>query len=318
MPKNIIICSDGTGNEYGENNTNVVKAYQAFVRDQDQIACYDPGVGTFDVLGHTIGKKVGYILGLGFGWGLGKNIEDQYAYLMDHYMPGDNVFLFGFSRGAYTARAFAGMLFKCGLLERGSTNLIPYVSKLYNTRNNLEIAKGFKDTYCRECKPYFIGVWDTVGSLGHVYCRRRFFDATLHETTYGYHAVSIDERRKKFPVSLWDENKKKPGQTIEQVWFAGVHSDVGGSYPERGLSDTALHWMLLKAKGAGIRLRPGWEENVRPSPTDKDAQHESRKGLWRIWRPVQRTIPKGALIHESVKKRMEAGISYDPPNLPKD
>ena len=91
MGKNIIICCDGTGNEYGENNTNVVGAYEAFVRDQEQIAFYDPGVGTFDVLGRTIGKKVGYLLGLLFGWGLEKNleknIEDAYAYLMEHYDP---------------------------------------------------------------------------------------------------------------------------------------------------------------------------------------------------------------------------------------
>ena len=262
MGKNIIICCDGTGNEYGTNNTNVVGVYEAFVRDQDQLAFYDPGVGTFDVLGRTLGEKVGYLLGLGFGWGLQKNIEDAYAYLMDHYEPkkNDRIYLFGFSRGAYTARSLAGMLFKCGLLQKGSHNLLPYASKMYNTKGNDDTAEGFKETYCHTCEPHFIGVWDTVASLGRIY-GGRFFDDKLRgkNIKFAYHAISIDEKRKKFPVSRWDETKERPPElTIEQVWFPGVHSDVGGWYPEKGLSDSALKWMLLKAKAAGIHLRDGW------------------------------------------------------------
>ena len=298
-----------------------MRVYEAFVRDQEQIAFYDPGVGTFDVLGRTIGKEVGYLLGLGFGWGLEKNIEDAYAYLMEHYEPNsaDRIYLFGFSRRAFTARSLAGMLFKCELLQKGSHNLLPYVSKVYNTSGNDDIAQGFKNTYCHECKPYFIGVWDTVATLGHFY-GKRFFDAKLHgEVKFGYHAISIDEKRKKFAVRLWDETKKRPKQRIEQVWFGGVHSDVGGGYPERGLSDSALKWMLLKAQAAGIRLRDGWDskEKIDPDPTDKDLQHESRQGFYRLWWKVQRKIPEQALIHQSVFDRMNVGIGYNPLNLPK-
>ncbi len=130
MPKNIIICSDGTGNEFGETNTNVVGVFKAIVRNQEQVAFYDPGVGTFDVLGRTIGKKVGYLMGFAFGWGVQKNIEDAYEYLMNQYEPGDHVYLFGFSRGAFTVRSLAGMLTKCGLLQKGSKNLLPYASEM--------------------------------------------------------------------------------------------------------------------------------------------------------------------------------------------
>ena len=239
---------------------------------------------------------------------------------MDHYEPGsdDRIYLFGFSRGAFTARSLAGMLFKCGLLQKGSHNLLPYVSKLYNTGGNDDIAKGFKNTYCHECKPYFIGVWDTVASLGHFYGKRLFDDKLRGQIMFGYHAVSIDEKRKKFPVNLWDDTKKQRKQTIEQVWFAGVHSDVGGWYPKRGLSDSALKWMLLKADAAGIRLRDGWDskEKINPDPTDKDLKHESREGFYRLWRKVQRTIPEDALIHQSVFERIDAGIGYNPSNLP--
>ena len=316
MSKNIIICCDGTGNEYGDRNTNVVGLYQSLIRDQDQIAFYDPGVGTFDILGKTIGNKIGIMLGKGFGWGLQKNIEDAYMYLMNRYWPGDKVYLFGFSRGAFTVRCLAGMLFKCGLLQKGSNNLIPYASKIYNTQNNENIAAGFKETYCHECKVYFIGVWDTVASLGYFY-GKKFFNAKLNGVvSYGYHAVAVDEKRKKFPVSLWDESRKEPGQTIEQVWFPGVHSDVGGSYPERGLSDGALKWMLQKAIDAGMLIKPDWEKNINPDPKDIKAQHESRKNIWKLWPKVDRQIPENAKIHQSTFDRIEANIGYAPPNLP--
>ena len=225
MPKNIITCCDGTGNEYGQHNTNVVKLYEAIVRDANQIAFYDPGVGTFSILGRELGRRVGIVLGKAFGAGVQQNIEDAYRYLMDRYEPEDKVFLFGFSRGAFTVRALAGMLNRCGLLEKGSVNLVPYASRIYNNRARHAVAPDFKQTYCHECHPHFIGVWDTVGSMGWFW-GRKFFDATLHEDVrYAYQAVSIDEQRRKFPPSLWHEPVGQ--ERIEQVWFAGVHSDVG-------------------------------------------------------------------------------------------
>ena len=313
--KNIVVCCDGTGNEYGRNNTNVVKLYQSVICDLEQIAFYDPGVGTFSFLGRELGRRAGILLGKAFGAGLQQNVEDTYRYLMERYQDGDKVFLFGFSRGAFTVRALAGMLHKCGLLQKGSNNLIPYASKIYNKRNNQDIASGFKRTYCHECKPYLIGVWDTVGSMGWFW-GKKFFDTKLNEdVTYGYHAVSIDEKRKKFPVSLWDEQRKKDHQTIEQVWFPGVHSDVGGSYTETGLSDIALKWMLENAKNRGLHLREGWVDNLKPDPSDPI--HESRKRFWRIWRPTVRNIPSSAKIHESVfKRRDNPKNDYQPDNLP--
>lgn len=315
MEKNIIICCDGTGNEYGHNNTNVVKLYEAIVRNSEQIAFYDPGVGTFSHLGRELGRRVGIWLGKAFGAGLQQNIEDAYRYLMERYQNGDKIFLFGFSRGAYTVRALAGMLHKCGLLQKGSNNLIPYASNIYNKQNNQDIASGFKRTFCHECKPYLIGVWDTVGSMGWFW-GKKFFDTTLNEdVSYGYHAISIDEKRKKFPVSLWDEEQKKEHPIIEQVWFPGVHSDVGGSYTETELSDIALKWMLKNAQERGLRLMEGWENNLRPDPSGPI--HESRKGLWRIWRPVVRHLPQSAKIHVSVSERMKnLENKYQPQNLP--
>ena len=308
MTKNIVVCCDGTGNEYGDHNTNVVGAFEKIVRDRDQIAYYDPGVGTFNFLGETVGKKVGTLMGTAFGYGLRQNLEDAYEYLMNRYQPDDKVYLLGFSRGAFTVRAFAGMIHKVGLLQKGSKNLIPYAIKTYLEGGDEEVAAGFKNAFSHECKPYYIGVWDTVGSLGY-WLGRRFFDATLNsDVAYGYHAVAIDEKRKKFPVSLWDEDKKIPQQTIEQVWFAGVHSDVGGWYDERGLSDIALLWMMQRAEAAGLRLREDWRQGLDPNPLG--TMHESRSGAWKIWPKVRREIPDAALIHDSVIRRMAEMSDY--------
>lgn len=314
MSKNIVICYDGTGNEYGEHNTNVVRTFEAIVRDKKQIGFYDPGVGTISFIGRTLGRKIGTLMGKAFGYGFTENIEDGYEYVMENFVPGDRLFVFGFSRGAFTARCLAGMVCKVGILQKGSRNLIPYATRIYTTQDNLSVANGFKQTYSHPCAPYFVGVWDTVAALGH-FLGRQFPNNRLHPTVkYGYHAVSLDERRKKFPVSLWAEEGVPPDQTIEQTWFAGVHSDVGGWYEERGLSDTALVWMLKKAEAAGLRLRDGWRANLSPDPNG--AIHESRVGFWRLWRPVARPIPdEWRKIDESVYSRWETG--HYQRNLPK-
>ncbi len=203
MPKNIVICSDGTGNEFGDNNTNVVKLFSVVKCDQNQVAFYDPGVGTLGTWGRSKwARSLSRFIMQGTGGGIRRNVEDAYVYLMNQFESGDQLFLFGFSRGAYTVRALAGMLYKVGLLQVGSNNLIPYAWKMYD--KNERLCDEFKKTYSRICKPYFIGVWDTVGSVFGK--RKRFLDATLNpDVSYAYHAVAVDERRKKFPVSLWDE-----------------------------------------------------------------------------------------------------------------
>jgi len=314
VSKNIVVCYDGTGNEYGRNNTNVVGTFEAILRDQDQIAFYDPGIGTFSFLGRALGRRFGTMMGKAFGYGLAENIEDGYEYLMDHFLPDDKLFIFGFSRGAFTARCLVGMLCKVGILQKGSRNLIPYATEVYTTQGNEDVAEGFKRTYCHPCAPHFVGVWDTVASLGHVLAKQ-FPNNRLHQSVrYGYHAVSLDEQRKKFLVSLWDEADLPEGQTIDQTWFAGVHSDVGGWYTERGLSDIALIWMLEKAEAVGLRLKPDWKSSLHPDPMG--IMHESRLGFWRLWRPAPRKSSRDwRKIHDSVYLRQQTG-GY-PRNLPK-
>ena len=168
MGKNIVICCDGTGNEISQDCTNIIEIYRIMHRNiPKQTTFYDAGVG-------TCRAKVDNSMGNAFGWGLQKNIEDAYRFLMDKYEDGDKVFLFGFSRGAHTARCLAGMIYKCGLLYSGSDNLVEYASKIYNNRKSTLEAKKFKEIFCRPVPIHFIGVFDSVAALGWLYGKRFF------------------------------------------------------------------------------------------------------------------------------------------------
>ena len=315
--KNIVICCDGTGNEYGRNNTNVVECFSLAVQNDRQIAFYDPGVGTggWEYNEETKGLKAKSDLATGRG--LQKNVEDAYSYLMETYEEDDRLYLFGFSRGAFTVRSLAGMLHKCGLLRPDNDNLLEYASKIYGTKGNDDIAAGFKATFSRACPVHFIGVWDTVKSL-LLNAGKRWYDARLNpEVKFGYQALSIDEKRRDFPPSLWDQRRKSADQTIEQVWFAGVHSDVGGWYDERGLANVSLRWMMAKAVACDMEVDRERLGEYRPDP--HDSIHESYDGFWTFRGSQTRKIPEGALVHESVLERMEtARNKYAPRNLPRD
>jgi len=313
--KNIVICCDGTGNEYGKNNTNVVELYSVARNCAEQITFYDPGVGTG---GWEYEESTGELRSKSdqaTGFGLMNNVLDAYRFLMGAYAPGDRVYLFGFSRGAFTVRSLAGMLHKVGLLRQGNDNLVEYAAKLYNTTDNSDIAAGFRRTFTVPCPVYFIGVWDTVESLV-LNAGKKFHDTTLHpDIKFGYQALAIDEVRRDFPPCLWNPANIATGQIIEQVWFAGVHADVGGWYDERGLSNIALNWMLAKARACGLLLD---EQGTGRFQGDAHAKlHKSYSGFWRFRGRRVRKIPPGSHVHRSVVKRMErAANRYRPKNLP--
>ena len=370
MPKNIVVCCDGTGNEFGDSNSNVVKLASTLVIDEHQVSYYHPGVGTMGSPNarNWLQKKWDVIRGLAFGFGITFCISDAYHYLMQTYEPGDQIYLFGFSRGAYTARALGGLLHMYGLLHKGNEGLIPYITEKFATRtketqgmsHTLEVAEGFKQTFCQDVLLHFVGVWDTVSSVGWISDPVVIpFTANNPIMKIGRHAVSIDERRCFFRDNLWGKpfQPREPGfrvrQDIKQVWFSGVHSDVGGSYPEgeSGLSKITLEWMLREATLAGLRIHDDEARRVlgvgppapfvRPDPTD--GQHESLTGAWWVveflphfkydkrkgrphwsWPPLgeHRHLPIDssthrnlAVLHESVFDRLQNVPEYRPPNL---
>ena len=341
MQRNIVLCCDGTGNEYGVRNTNVLRLYAVLEKSDRQLTYYNPGVGTLSAptVWSRIGKDLSKLAGLAFGAGIIGDIEEAYSFLMNHYQESDRIFIFGFSRGAYTARAVAALIAKCGLLNKGNDNLVPYATKIFRYENRPEIYRGFRKAFSRRCMVHFLGLWDTVKSVGWVYDPVSFqFTANNPVVRTVRHALAIDERRAFFRQNLWGE--VRPYQNIKQVWFAGAHSDVGGGCPaeESGPSDIALDWMIREAQPdllidqARLKslLPPGAVSIDRPKIHDslkgwwKAAEYLPRtyrdpagnwKRRWKIYAGERRFIADGSLIHESVVARKKAG-GYNPPNLP--
>ncbi len=326
--KNIVVFSDGTCNETDKGYpTNVLKLYKMIERRKKrQVAFYDPGVGT----------NLYKVTGSALGYGISKNIRECYEFIVDYYQPGDKIFLFGFSRGAYTVRSLGGLIKKAGILKRQYRHESEAAFKIYKKKNNKADTIKFRNEYCWQSQEgidpskaiYFIGVWDTVSALGipliafkslNPFSNRKhgFHDAHLCENVkYGYQALSIDEPRKIFAPEIWKESHVE-GQTVEQVWFAGVHSNIGGGYRRSGLSDISLKWMIGKAKSAGLFFWDNYEDRVLMSPDSTGKIYNPREKFGVLYIKAVRKIPENSQIHETVFQRIKDEDSlYKPTNIP--
>jgi uncharacterized protein (DUF2235 family) len=380
MEKNIVICCDGTGNEINANLTNVLKLFRIVERNESQRVYYDPGIGT---LGESdpwsrLRRNAKGVFGLATGYGLDGNILGAYEFLVQNYEEDDNIYLFGFSRGAYTVRVLAGFTHLIGLLDPDQSNIYDYALAAYKRaaeQADLSVAWHFRRiAKAQSVTIKFLGVWDTVASV-LVPRKDRLFVPSLLTLPYTRtnpsvemfrHAIAIDERRRMFRLNRWTEPQEyvpnqfaKPDppqqQDIKQVWFAGVHADIGGGYPETegGLSKFPLDWMIEEAKRAGLRINTAMRNHLvlgrerqgsthRYVPPDSDGHlHDSMTAGWRPleWIPKSakwkespqrrsfagwylprgepRPIPDGALIHHSaIARRDREGSTYRPPNLP--
>lgn len=360
MPKNIVVLSDGTGQEGGKGrDTNVYKVFRMLEdRTERQIVFYDQGIGTDQY------KIAGSVAGAGFT----ENILQCYQFIYENYNAGDKIFLFGFSRGAATVRSLANFIHYFGVLPKSRPELIKQAYGIYKggrededtssikapqnlAEQGMQSLAELRDTITRGtplsekaerfvhehpnqwASIEFLGVWDTVPALGLPGAvidtfvnyipgwRHRYHDFALHPSVKNAHqALSIDDDRKWFQPTIWDTYNKEY-QEVEQVWFSGSHTDVGGGFREPGLSDIVLEWMVQKAVEHGLKLylasRKYWNFCIAPDPTDE--WHPPRAGAGRIYPGKQRTWPESAQknigkprIHASVLKRVENVEGYDP------
>jgi uncharacterized protein (DUF2235 family) len=383
MPKNIVVCCDGTGNEIGINLTNVLKLFRITEHSERQRVYYDPGVGTLgesDAWSRLKSNAKG-VFGLVTGYGLDDNILGAYQFIVRNYEDGDDIYLFGFSRGAYTVRVVAGFLHLVGLVHPDQSNIAGYALAAYKRvgeQGDFNIAWNFQRVGKARRVPIkfvgvFVGVWDTVASV-IVPRPDRFYVPSLLTLPYTRtnssvevfrQAIAIDERRRMFRLNEWEEPQKyeprpfAPSdspklQDIKQVWFSGVHADVGGGYPEveSGLSKFPLDWMVEEAKRAGLRINTAMRNhlvrgqerkggrNTYVPPDPNGCLHDSMTVGWRPleWLPKSaslkespdrqafaglylprgepRVIPDGARIHHSVIARRKSDEKYRPPNFP--
>ena len=330
MTKRIVICADGTWNRPEEDlekdvPTNVLRLARAIKPvasdGTPQQVFYDWGVGSYY-------SKVG---GGATGKGLHKNIKDNYRYIVQNYSPGDEIYLFGFSRGAYTVRSLCGMINNCGILKRPDAKRIEQAFTHYKRPSRRYAPDGeasvkFRKDYSYPSRQvHFVGVWDTVGAMGIPISflglfddKDEFYDTKIgRNVSIARHAMAIDELRRDFEPTIWTE---RPTMDLVQVWFAGAHSDLGGGYQRDRdgslLSDFALEWMAKEARAAGLTTEPHLARRLQPKATA--TLHQSRRSFYRIKRPFYRPIDHGkgeVLIHRSVQQRYEADRKYRPKNL---
>jgi uncharacterized protein (DUF2235 family) len=346
--KRLVVCCDGTWNTPDERSegvrapTNVSKiALGVTGHDGDgikQLVHYGAGVGT---------RRFERFTGGAFGYGLSRNVRDGYRFLVEHYEPGDELYFFGFSRGAYTARSLVGFIRNCGILRREHIDRIDEAYELYRSRAERRApsaieSRRFRRMYAHddETPVAFIGVWDTVGAVGIPTGGLRpplvtrywgFHDTELSPSVgAAYHALAIDEQRGPFTPTLWTRHPAAKEQIVEQVWFAGVHRDVGGGYREPELSEIALLWMVRRAAEHGLAFAPDhFQVAGEPAPArdrwrgrrlDPDPLgpiHDSRKRWYRLLRPRPRElgVSHGQSAASSAVRRLHALAPYHPPSL---
>ena len=334
----LIVLFDGTWND-PEDLTNVYRLSRR-IHDEDgdirQRFFYDPGVGT---------SKWSRFRGGAFGMGLSENLKQGYEWLAKRYSEGDEIWVFGFSRGAYTARSLVGMIRKCGLLHTSTPKLLQEAEEIYRNKQlapDSASCMAFRNTYSREVKIHFVGVWDTVGALGIPGTQlSEFGKYSWHDTELSsiveraYQAAALDEYRAAYDISLWThpEGVEKPGQiTVEQRWFAGAHANVGGGYGVDPLADLSFEWMLDHAEKAGLKVDAFKADEEAWKSTPRDSFKEFLGGVYAFFRRIKTkgdgkhyrqfsignngSAAVNVSVDESVWQRWnDANVSYRPKTL---
>ncbi|MEP3050840.1 MAG: DUF2235 domain-containing protein [Erythrobacter sp.] len=339
-PRNIVVMCDGTGNEVEVNLSNVLKLFRMTIKNDLQLVFYDAGIGTIGnyTAWQRRRQEASAVFALATGYGLDANLARTYAWLCENWREGDRIWLFGFSRGAYTVRALGGLIHMLGVVRPDQSNLAGYAVGAYRRMaesGDFETTDNFRRvTGARRAAIHFMGVWDTVASVIVPHWDRmqlllEHLPHTARNPSVGVvrHALAIDEKRRMFRPRIWTDPQEfvpnpfiqgpHAAQDIQQVWFAGCHGDIGGGYPEEdsGLSKFSLIWMVEEAIKQGLDIRKqslNWLGHGRQrkdskrefSPPDAAAKiHNSLKGPW----GAAELVPKRVRYREWEQRRSILG-----------
>ncbi|KAF8892870.1 hypothetical protein BD779DRAFT_1507453 [Infundibulicybe gibba] len=344
LSRNIILCFDGTGNKFGQ-NTNVVRLFRALKKDDfdKQITYYQAGIGTYSQ-GQAAYTGLKSMIDTAVALGLGERVKEGYRFIMQNYRKGDKIFMFGFSRGAYIARALCGMIHKVGMLPPQNEAQLGFAFTIYQATDleGSKLAHKFKETFAVSVEISFLGVWDTVSSVGVI-------PQSLPYSTHNAgvkifrHALALDERRARFRPSIWGQptaereemnlspshqyrkgpkdgkDSKKGGASyvppaltdVKEVWFAGCHADVGGGYHKdedpSNLSNISLRWMILEIyrKKTGIQfISPFLKDIGIPKNLRKPSKNKKVEDLEGAIKEIEEGL-------EMLKKKLEKKKAQD-------
>lgn len=291
MAKRLAVFFDGTWNT-PESGTNVSTVHERIAGHGsdglEQRRYYHAGVGT---------SWHGKLIGGAFGYGLSENIRTGYTWLSQNFAPGDEIFVFGFSRGAYTARSLVGLVRKCGVLKSPTDELVQQAYEIYRERNDTADgpeAVAFRAAHSHETRVRFVGVWDTVGSLGipmtglklaPFRSYYKFHDTALSKIVdYAYHALAIDEYREDYAPTLWTETKPE-NLEVEQRWFIGAHCNVGGGYKNDPLCRVPARWLQDRAAAAGLAMNSLIA--LDGSEWKTDPRNSFKEFMWGLYKAVK-------------------------------
>ena len=322
-PRNLVFVCDGTLSSLraGE-ETNAGQLYRFISRlgaDSRQLVRYDPGVQ---------GTGWRKWVNAASGHGINRSIRNGYAFLAQNYRPGDRIFLFGYSRGAFAARSLAGMIGRVGLLQPqySGPRYVDLAFRFYQIGSDSPARRHFSQNRCQPpVQIEMLGIWDTVKSLGLPYpllnrlapMATEFHDDQLApHIQHGYHALAIDEDRTSYTPILWRRSPDWQGR-LEQVWFPGCHSDVGGEVrgvPEaRPLGNISLNWMLIRADRHGLVLPDGWQTHFPEDPgAPMIGSWRGTSALFLLRARRQVGMADGETVHLSIRERMAALPKYKP------
>ncbi|KAJ7458060.1 hypothetical protein B0H11DRAFT_1873521 [Mycena galericulata] len=318
--RNLVISIDGTSNQFGFNNTNVVELHSRVITgaSADQNKYYNCGIGTYVPYQNKTSwkywqQKVDNGLDLAFALNFKDIILKAYRWLSHVYKPGDKIYFFGFSRGAYQVRTLAGMIETVGLVDEGNEELIPFAYEIYLERHKVaneatKFAANFKKTFSRDVRIHFVGVWDTVSSVGVFRGKPLPLTSSAQHICTFRHALALDERRVKFLPEYVDGGSSTTTSTgtpidVKEVWFAGTHSDIGGGVKpnlELNLSSVPLLWMENEATAAGLRLRPRGETGGAWNLEDLQ-KHDVHESLTTGWKALE-CLPLTRLSFKTAKE----------------
>ncbi|TFK31276.1 hypothetical protein BDQ12DRAFT_619143 [Crucibulum laeve] len=314
----LIVSLDGTSNQFGEYNTNVVEIYHRIVKSERQRTYYNSGIGTYIAPASPWDRAVQFFYhnsNLVFAWDLKKHVLAAYRWLSENYQPGDRIYFFGFSRGAFQVRVLAGMIEKVGLLLPGNEEQIEFAYDLYKDLNSdpdntqfYNMAARFKETFSHPgVHVYFVGVWDTVSSVGLFRNKQFPLTDTSEHICYFRHALALDERRVKFlpeyarggssyaeSAGLDSAGLRPRPPRVKEVWFSGSHSDINTELSNGAVSAV---WMGNEAITAGLDLKPSkvlwdWKSLREDMPT---------KSLGSVWWLAE-FLPMNFLAYTGIRK----------------